>query len=235
MEKKQYNFNISNNHILININNGNYVIDTGSPSSFFYDVDTIMINDKEYRGNRQLVDRQHIEKLVGTTVNGLIGLDIISISGITFDFLNNIITFDVKEGHVCYFLKNDKGYYYTKDCVINNKILETTIIDSGACISYVNKKYLDSSQETDEKYSDYNPSVGDISGNYYEVSIDKVTLGSGSYHHTIKVGRMNDDIEKIALGADAVIGLLDIVKNEDRLAPNKTVSIDTMRNVLYIS
>ena len=234
MENKQHSFKVSNNHILVNIDNGNYVIDTGSPFSFFYDTNVISINNKEYKGNNQLASRQAVENLVGSKVNGFIGLDILSKTGMTVSFKENTITFDVEKGHICYFLKNDEGYYYTSDCVINSNILEKTIIDSGACISYVNEKYLDPNQITSESYSDYNPIVGDISGDYYEVSIDKVTLGSGSYHHTIKVGKMTKDIEELSFEADAIIGLLDIVSEEDYLAPNKTVSLDFKNNVLYI-
>lgn len=233
MENKKYNFIVSNNHILVNIDNGNYYIDTRTPFSFFYGTDAIIINNKKYKSNDQLIKRQDVEKMVGTKVDGLIGLNILSKTGITVNFLDKTITFDVKDGHICYFLKNDEGYYYTSDCVINSNILEKTIIDSGACISYVNEKYLDPSQRTSESYSDYNPMVGDISGDYYEVSIDKVTLGSGSYHHTIKVAKLPKKYEK--QGIDIIISLFDIIKDEHHFAPNKTISIDFEKNAVRIS
>lgn len=236
MENKKYKLINSNNHILVNIDNNIYVIDTGSPFSIFYDVDSILIDDKEYKGKNQSINRTDVEKLVGTTVNGVIGLDILSETGITVNFKENIITFDVEEGHLCYFLKKDEhtDWYYTKDCVINNTILDKTIIDSGACISYVNKKHLEPSQKINETYNDYSPIVGNISGNYYEVSIDKVTLGSGNYHHTIKVGEMPNSVEEFTKGADAIVGLYDIVDGEDHHAPNRTVSISFKKNALYI-
>ena len=232
MENKTYNFKVSNNHILVNIDDEYYVIDTGSPYSFFYNDEKITIDGKEYTSNRQLASRQEVEKLVGAEINGFIGFDIISKTGITVDFLENTIMFDVKQGHICYFLNSDEGYCCTKDCVINGKQLERTIIDSGACISYVNRKFLDLSKKTGETYIDYSPIIGKISGEYYEVAIDKVTLGSGDYHHVIKVGKMTSDMERI--GVDAFIGLLDIIKDEEKLAPNKTVSIDIKKNILYI-
>lgn len=231
MENNKYNFIVSNNHILVNIDNSNYIIDTGSPFSFFYDKKIILINHKEYVSNKQLANKQEVEQLVGVTVDGFIGLDIILETGITINFLENTITFSVKRGHLCYFLKKS-GYYYTSDCVINKKATNKTVIDSGACISYVSEKYLDSNQETNEHYSDFNPSIGNISGNYYKVSIDKATLGSGDYHHTIKVGKMPNALER--MGIDAIISLLDIVKDENYLAPEKTVSIDLTNKELYI-
>ena len=50
MDNKKYKLINSNNHILVNIDNNSYVIDTGSPFSIFYDVDSIFIDDKEYKG-----------------------------------------------------------------------------------------------------------------------------------------------------------------------------------------
>lgn len=236
------NLIISNNHFLVNLQTNNkkelFIIDSGSPISFAVDEDikSVLINNKKHNLKQcpNLSIKDITNRLTDKDVKGFIGMDILEKTGLTIDFKNNEVEFSSKVGgHVLAFLNNSIDQYRTtKDIVINHNILNNTYIDTGACISYVSEKYLKEENRTNEKYHDLNPLFGDIEGYFYNARIDKVTLGSGDYGHTIKVGKLPPLLEN--LGFDAVINPKILTDKEYYLALNNIISFNFIDNIVCI-
>lgn len=235
-------FNLVNNHILLtlSVNNskkGVFIIDTGSQISFSLnkDVKKIAINDAIYpiHYNPDINLKNIVFELVNKDVSGLIGMDILTQTNLTIDYQNNEIYFEAREGNVLCFLKDFNGSKVTNDIVINDNILNNTLFDTGACISYVSNKYLNEKDITPDKYDDNSPIFGRMDGYLYNARIDKVTLGSGSYGHNIKVGKASPQIS--ALGIDSIINPSLLIDQESELAPNKVISFNFVNNSVCIS
>ena len=73
---KMYNYHINNNHIIVEIDDKNYLIDTGSPVSFWINnpINGIAINNVKYPLNPKPynLDINETMKCIGEEVDGFI-------------------------------------------------------------------------------------------------------------------------------------------------------------------
>ena len=82
-----YSYKLINNHYIVNIDGYNFLIDTGSPFSFWISSlnKELTINEKKYylHNRPSNFDVQSTFNLVGVQLDGFIGMDIISNTGLT--------------------------------------------------------------------------------------------------------------------------------------------------------
>ena len=83
----RYNYELKNNHYVVSIDGHKYLIDTGMPYSFWINPPmSVEIDETDYQLAPNQFDRTVIEetnKLVGETLDGFIGYDIIRRNGLT--------------------------------------------------------------------------------------------------------------------------------------------------------
>ena len=226
------NFIKSNDHILVEFEDGYYVVDTGSPFSFnFYGANWVVINGNEFCISSTippLVNQNAIEELVGVPVVGFIGMDILKHTNLTVDFENEEILFGVpeaedKHGYCIVTLKEMLGeIVYTEDLMIGGKRVKA-IIDTGAIYSYVAGSFANVFEITAETLVDYNPEVGEIKSDIYKgrLSIYNSPIG---YEVDVKVGIMPPVFE--LLGMDAIVGI--------NVLSEKCIFFDFSENILGI-
>ena len=89
-----YKYKLMNNHYVVNIDNRNYLIDTGSPFSFYiHTPHNVVIDGRVFPFTRSFPN-QSIEptiELVGLDIDGFIGMDIISKTSLTIYKNGNIL------------------------------------------------------------------------------------------------------------------------------------------------
>ena len=92
-----YNYTLSNNHYIINIEGNNYLLDTGSPVSFSLKqgLNSVVINQRRCSlpYNVMNLDIEATRELVGMDIDGFIGMDIIRQTSLTI-YKDGRIEFD---------------------------------------------------------------------------------------------------------------------------------------------
>ena len=226
-------FDYVNNHIIVKFDNHNLIVDTGSPWSFSLNstIKNIVINNVSYplpfRAN--LVDKESVEKLVGTNVDGFLGMDILRLTNMTICFVERKISFEAIRGDVLCFLENSE-MVCTKDLTINDNGGFLVIIDSGAKINYVSEEYVRHSEKQTDGFEDWNPSVGKLSGDLYDIQIGKVTMGSGSYCCKAKAGVVRKGVDTLK-----IIGAGAILNAESLIPEDKTcISFDFVSKTVFL-
>ncbi len=226
-------FDYVNNHIIVKFDNYNLIVDTGSPLSFSLNPDLkgIRINECDYHLSRNSynVDKGSVEKLVGTNVDGFLGMDILSKTNMTISFVDNMISFEAVRGEILCFLEN-KMFVCTKDLTINDNYGFLVVIDSGAKINYVSEKYVRQSDKQTDGFEDWNPSVGNLSGDLFDICIGRATMGSGSYCCEVKAGVVRNGLDTLKIiGAGAILNI------ESLIPKDKTgISFDFTGKTVYL-
>lgn len=205
--RAEYTGLFPNGLVIAEISGGRYIIDTGSPVSFsFSGEDRITINEESFDLVPPFIPKEQADGLTGMDIEGFIGMDILSRTGLTLDRKNGWIVFDCippenggsKIGISVTSMMCMK-YIFTGQLGINGNNLNKVILDTGAGISYVAAQYLDEKDRTDEKYEDVNPEIGEIAGYYYSAEL---WIPENSDARTVKVGEMPFAYTMIA---DAII------------------------------
>ncbi len=165
-----YRYKLVNNHYIVDIDDHKYLIDTGSPISFWVSkpIREITINGKNYYLKSRSIDFnvEATNNLVGVEVDGFIGMDIISTTGLTI-YKNGDIEFSVNE-------IDGKEIPMTTGwpLAINigcNLMTGKFIIDTGAKYGYgVSGLFY---QQPFNHVHDYNPSLGHLDGDLYHLDI----------------------------------------------------------------
>ena len=198
-----------NNHIVVEIADHFYLVDTGSPVSFTYLADrSIRLDGAEYMLSQMpICPKEMADRLTGMDISGFIGMDIIAENGLSIDYEQGRLEFKVTEEIGTSFTMPVSSFakmFICMDTISIGDKMGLTIIDTGACISYLSREHLSGLVETDEDYHDDNPASGAIEGHFFlgEISFDGDV--EGRYTHAVKVGELPAVFEMI--GADAVIG-----------------------------
>lgn len=202
-------FELLNNLIIVTIESRNYLVDTGSNLSFSLNDNNLdlVINDNNYSLKPNLAStivKDALNHLIpGVVVDGVIGTDTLK-TGLTIDYLNQQIYFDVVE---CSYdiekfyipFETKMGYIFINMYLYSNNLL--MLVDSGAKIGYVKSKYLDLNKPVGE-LDDYSPEIGEIKGNTYSFY--------DSYHQeNVLVGKLPRQYEFIC---DGIIPLYEFVR-----------------------
>ena len=166
-----YNYNLINNHYIVNIDGKQFLIDTGWPSSFWVSspIREIIINKITYQienrpSNFNVVDATN---LIGVEVDGFIGLDIISKTGLTI-YKNGTIDFAIKEiDGIETPMTNQFPLMADIEC---NSMIGKYIIDTGAKYGYgVNSLFYQ--QQPYSHVTDYSPSLGHLESDIYHLHV----------------------------------------------------------------
>ena len=167
----KFNYQILNNHIIINIANKQFLLDTGSPTSFwtYEPINKIQINNKDYRlmPKPVSVNLWQVEKLVGIKVDGFIGLDIIGDTSLTI-YKNGEIKFGVDSINGTSTKLFTNGYLSIQ--VGSNLIVGKMLLDTGAKYGY-GIKSLFYNQKSFARVSDYNPQLGHLESDIYRLDV----------------------------------------------------------------
>jgi hypothetical protein len=160
-------------HVIIHINNFNYIVDTGSPLSFGRGT-TILINEKNFPINNTGpggLTSESISKLSKLDVDGLIGMDILTHFDVRF-YQNEIIFSDIPIVYADTAIKLP----IIDTCMgvpiitlnINNKD-RRIFFDTGAKLSYLSKDLLIGTPV--DQIEDFYPSIGTFKTDVYEIDI----------------------------------------------------------------
>ncbi len=193
----------ANGHIVIELEGKPFVVDTGSPESFNFigTRENITLEGKNFTlgiNTHGAEPNAELEKLVGKKLYGFIGMDILKQTSFTVDYNNNIINFDVDPScdnlsSVDIRFGNGMSIILKSGLRIDNNDVSNIVIDTGAVISYLPKQFLLNAKKLEEKYYDYNPFVGVMNDNYYEVTINvcgllsKRKVGNADYYPKLKM------------------------------------------------
>lgn len=206
MGERKLELIISNNHIVFNQNGKNYLIDTGSPTSFSFDNESsIILGGRVFAFSPvRLCQKQDVDVLSQMDISALIGLDIIQKTNLTIDYKNKKISFECnidfhnkeyKSFSISLFMGNQAIVTSSISC--NNSRLSRCVIDSGAIISYINEEATKKGTMLSETYSDFSPIVGSIGGNLYQTIIEIQDVNGGVHTMPYKVGVLHPLIRQI--------------------------------------
>jgi len=168
-----FNTKFVDGHVIVHMNNFNYIVDTGSPFSFGRG-NLVIINGKNFPINNTApggITAKSISELSGLDVDGLIGMDIL----IHFDvqFTRNRITF------------SDTPIFHA-DTAVKLPIIETIMgipiinlnikqedrrifFDTGAKLSYLSEDLLVGTPFGEME--DFYPSIGTYKTNVYKIDV----------------------------------------------------------------
>ncbi|MCR5214743.1 MAG: hypothetical protein K6E10_10020 [Eubacterium sp.] len=207
----------SNGHLVAGFSGKNYIVDTGCPLSFnYFNEKSLMLdNGREFDVNGSILCPKEVaDDLSGMDISGFLGMDIIRKTGFTVDYNNKLFRFDAgsidesDKNYLCLdftlFLDN---YILLDDVNIGGRIGKI-IIDTGAPISYVSSGLLKLLEPLGERYHDYSPEYGELTGEYY-MGILKIEREAGRIVNDIKTGQLPGILEKFGL-FDAIVGIKDI-------------------------
>ena len=167
-----YKFELINNHYIINIEGYRYLLDTGSPDSFRInpDCDEVIIDGVAWSLNRlpHNLDVDKVKKLVGTDVDGFIGLDIVKRTSLTI-YKNGLIDFNVND--VDGMVVRLNTHFFLTLWASNGPITGEYIIDTGAKYGYGDRDIFNGLFPFNH-VKDYNPILGNLESDIYHVTID---------------------------------------------------------------
>ena len=161
-----------NDHIVVNIAEKHYLIDTGSPISFNYDgIKSLKAADKTLVfWHEPLCDKNELDALTGISISGIIGMDIIKQTGLAIDLENKLIDFSSSpdsfniDDYVRLSFSLFMGQYIVTNDIFLGSQLKNVIIDTGAYISYISAKLESLFEGTGEAYEDFSPEFGALKG-----------------------------------------------------------------------
>ena len=169
-----YNYKLSNNHYIIEIEGNNYLLDTGSPFSFSLKpgLNNVVINGVRYSlpYNLMGLDINATRELVGMDVDGFIGMNIIRQTSLTI-YKDGRIDFKAlpEQGHKLEMLADFMGLIKLK--VSSNDFVSAYLVDTGARYAYGIEGLFRGKQPFDH-ISDYNPRLGHFDSNIYHINVD---------------------------------------------------------------
>jgi len=199
----EYKIHEIQEHLVLDADQGLWVLDTGAPSSFGA-VPKLEVNDQIYEiePNYMGFDNQSLSDALGESVDGLIGGDILSKYDSYWDISANKIVFSLEP------MKNEGeaialGFFMGIPTlkVTMHGVSHNWFFDTGAVVSYVTKQ-PESWENPVDKYDDFYPGYGNFSTEVFE---DEITLGILSMK--IKCGVL-PSLLGMSLGVGGCTGIL---------------------------
>jgi len=213
---QKFEFEYANKHLLARIEEKLFLIDTGSPISFVFDENkkNLMINGLLFCLNNNIlgVNEQEVNKFTGRSIDGFLGLDMISSLGSLYinkdeSYLMFGNANGIKLPHQTDIdLKSFNGLPVLDVPVCVNGKECRSILDTGACISYFSSDLIEG--KALGTVSDYSPSLGgEIIAEKYELE-----LGFCGESKTVEAAKMNEMLETSfeSIGYKAIIGFGEI-------------------------
>ena len=207
-----YKLVIENSHFIIVTEDAKrWLVDTGSPISFASEECCLQFGAGEYNvvASPAMIGDVNGSGLLEAPIDVLIGMDILRKHCLMFDRSNGTVTIDGDMG--LYEVRNTlplrvtniMGQSYVCCDVSINGVSVNTILDTGACISYLSSSHLNGVESVGEVH-DYNPILGEIN-----VTKHEVTVGFDGFSKVIEVGKMPSMLELTMqmIGINFVMGL----------------------------
>lgn len=214
---KEYEYIISTGHHLVKIDDKVFLIDTGSPISFYLagNIRSVKINENNYdvKENIIKIDGEVLSEFVGVKIDGIIGFDIlIKTGGVFFDKISKIVKFtsmnDVQHSvRVPLKVSGALGYYYIVLQLNTRENTISAILDTGACMSYIDPDIAING--IDDGFAiDYSP----IFGGRIETSKVILPMTIGTQTQDISVAIMTKSIKTQVkmFGCKAILGINEI-------------------------
>ena len=203
-----------NNHPVVQIDGQYFIIDTGSPFSFKFDgTREMQICGQSFTLSAPHCTKRDVDTLTGADISGLIGMNVISKTGLTIDLKNGILEFSsndqIDPGKTSAVLSFELFELLGAKYIITNDIssdvpLNHVIIDTGAPISYVSSRLLPMLTPTGEHYEDLSPEFGGVlQGEYYNCNL---FLNGFRTARPVKVGTMPGMLDLFGM-FDAILGI----------------------------
>lgn len=202
---KTYPIELSNGHILLDIDNGPVLVDTGSPISFNRNAH-MELNGVGYSMPKSVanVDADYITSHVGRDTAGMVGTGILGSYDFTIDTRAGEMTFEApKEG----FLPLESRFLLR--CILVRMTVDgknaVMVLDTGAPVAYISRAF-----------SDGHPVVGyteDFSplsdGDAFTTPLRELTTEAAGKRFPVRYGELPSELATMLsiLGADGVIGM----------------------------
>lgn len=165
------NYKLVNNHYIVNIDGKNYLIDTGSPVSFWTSepIKEVTINNRAYALQKPpyRFNAEETNELVNFEIDGFIGMDIISQTGLTIRRGEGLeFAVEKVEGIQVPMTKGWPLMAYVGCNMMSGRF----IIDTGAMYGYgISGLFYD--KKPYDHVRDYNPSLGHLDSDIYTLDI----------------------------------------------------------------
>lgn len=172
---KIYNVNLIKDHIIINYNEQNLLLDTGSPASF-HSSGFINLCGEDIAVNTSLtgVSSNYLSSKVGINIDGLLGMDIINRYPILIDIRCGLILVDDDAVYLRKLKQFEMGSFgqglIAIEMMVNNRNVRM-IVDTGAPTSYINESIV-SGITSEGEVEDFHPFIGDFSTNTYRCDVN---------------------------------------------------------------
>lgn len=201
---RDYQLKMVNGHLVTQIEGKSVLIDSGVPISIgkmpeFHFLNEVHTLSQEYMG----VTLKYLEKMVGTSIDILMGADILKRYCLTVDLQGDRVTFGerpvVKSANRVP-MTNFMGTPIVRSSV-DSEDLEM-FVDTGAKLSYVNKT-IAANYSPVGKEKDFYPGMGE-----FETQVFEIPFTLGKKHFQLRCGVLPDLLEKALLltGAGGIIG-----------------------------
>ena len=201
---------IDNGHIVLPVNGRRFIVDTGSPTSFFRVDETLVLDGDAKKlslssGNAQMVQRINDTALLTHEVDGLLGLDVLANKSWEFDFASqslfvNEVARQNYENSLPLDISMLSGISF--DMIVGGQPCKG-ILDSGAFVSYASSKLV-SNVPSCGNVDDNNPILGEI-----HTTLHPLAIRLGKRDFNIKAGKMTEMLEMMMAMVDVecVLGI----------------------------
>lgn len=156
----EYKLIIRHQHMLIEQEGVNLLIDTGSPKSM-HEKGEIIIDGSSFHVSKQIgnIDSSYLSQKIGEDISGLIGMDILN---------NYEVWFDYKLGELFLFDDNSFSSWPRGGSLMTIPLLELDvdgrkakmILDSGAQYSYIGQSFIAKQSTPIATVTDFTPIIG---------------------------------------------------------------------------
>jgi hypothetical protein len=199
-----YPLDLRLNHLLLQLPDGHWILDTGSPQSFG-DQRSINLADKIFEVSPSFMglNAKSLSDLSGISVQGLIGTDILNEFDIFFDVKLGQVTFsDVQSESIGISFPIDFVMGVPKTTIQIQGREVAMVFDTGATFSYWQDSALDSFPQQ-EMRKDYFPGIGE-----FEVKTHHVPITLGDLSFQLECGRLPEMLGMTLslIGTDGILG-----------------------------
>lgn len=221
-----YEYQLMNNHYIVTIGENKFLIDTGAPSFRINDeVREVVIDGHSHSLRPKLpqMDDEAVRKtfeLVGTEVDGFLGLDLIAQTSLTIykDGRLDFKTHDVKDAQVVPLLPT-MGLAIE---ITSSGIRGAMVLDTGAKYGYLDERLIRGLEPCARDVYDFNPIKREMKSDMYNID-----FSIGGVNKTIVAG-YNEETLGFPIGnGNIMIGNITTLFNE-------VCVIDARRNCLLI-
>ena len=208
-----FHFRIINNHIIVDCSNGEYLLDTGSPLSYTFDLHQTGVEIDRIIYPLTYMPDFNLEKIyqtIGSEIKGIIGLDILNRTNFT------LIKRDESGGDIYFSFQPRFGRKWPlkpgirlRMNVTINGLDAVYLVDTGANISYIRHNFVRKANPLIKEVSDYNPNLGELKSNLYKVNvkIDK------NYELDVAVNKRVEEYALESTNSDLIGGVLPLFKS----------------------